>query len=57
MPQAFTGGTSPKAQEPLSMLWINCWAVWSPESQLKWYQFWYWYSISLHSGCRADDVG
>ena len=42
MPQALTGGTSPMAHEALSMLWMSCWPVWSPESQLKWYQFWNW---------------
>ncbi len=53
MPKARTGGWSRITHEALSRLWINCCPVWSPESQLKWYQFWYWYSISLHSGLRG----
>ena len=57
MPQTCSGGLSPKAQDALSRLWISCWAVWSPDSQLKWYQF---HNLVLHLAPPrlplADDV-
>ena len=40
------------------MLWISDCAGSSPESQLKWYQFWNWYCISFQSGLAlAEHVG
>ena len=52
MPTALTGWAF-VAQLITSMLWTCCSTMWSPQSQVKWYQLCIWYSRSLHSGLRG----
>ena len=42
----FLGGPL-KHQFMTSMLWMCCSQIWSPESQVKWYQLWHCHSSSL----------